>query len=926
MTNPIRKHEKSRYLDATVFRHNVSDVILQAVLRGSIDKKWLVFLVRGSLWYYKDTFTTESVVEEGLTLSFLSLSIVFGKTEIFEEYFEIFRKKYVNSMKSYSTKGVITNSLNTEKNIIAEYAKKLADEHKIQGLCNLLTLFKTCDNIREGIYEAIQYSSLDTTHFANLCYNQRMGYLPAPPVLFIGSLNVDKLDIPDLAQHAAFFSTIFKKLMLDVDEKTNYILIKWITAFPITFSHIIRVIAKPFMESLKLQKSTVRPIVFSLESDRIFHVGTDYKGRQHVETKMDGKVYNSFLSPGVDINMYTGKFIFMGQGLFVPKLAYHFPKTRGVVSRLCFGNSISNGVFISARQLAKDLDYTDDAIVDNVLDILCSPVFKKRKTLDIPYPKRCFLTKRDLSICAETFLDDLSDQEQTIFYAFVWAGIFLYSGNQTSITKVLLLLFDALITPLSLKDRVKIPSQQEQMWRSLCSTKVLTPLPSSMKAFCVWCDTLENPFIGLIYLYFHHTEASKEFLYLVQSSGRVLSPFMSSETLSNMGRIVGIAASKNTPSSLRRLAYQSICLTGSYQSLESWTQDFLQGELDIPDVPISIRLRPSYEDHFTLVFNREDRWIEPYTSAFLVIAEGYLSEDFEISIKNEEGMGQSVYEEVLRMLWKYVLENEIFYLATDADGNEGLCISPHTHCYNDLIVKQLAAISSLCVSRGLYLPFPISGDLWNIVYNAPDIDFDTEDLKDPNCKVPKYFGPYKILQNLSNEMSDQDFIINFSIEDDILDRETSIRQASVPVLECLDSFAQGWRLYNNYHFLCDVSPVDLNKMWCEPNRVSTTFEGFKSVLLQNEEKMDFIFLEYVEGLSVEDLKKLVKFVTGKERLPLLELGEDNISVVWKVGKHNLPTAQNCTNTLMVGDCVHSLQELVAYMIPIFNFETVFGFD
>lgn len=71
-------------------------------------------------------------------------------------------------------------------------------------------------------------------------------------------------------------------------------------------------------------------------------------------------------------------------------------------------------------------------------------------------------------------------------------------------------------------------------------------------------------------------------------------------------------------------------------------------------------------------------------------------------------------------------------------------------------------------------------------------------------------------------------------------------------------------------------------------------------------------------------------MTGKPRLPLPELGESLVSVVWNsdpraVGA--LPRAQNCTHTLLMPHPALPLAptDVVRILQPVFEFETVYGF-
>ena len=83
------------------------------------------------------------------------------------------------------------------------------------------------------------------------------------------------------------------------------------------------------------------------------------------------------------------------------------------------------------------------------------------------------------------------------------------------------------------------------------------------------------------------------------------------------------------------------------------------------------------------------------------------------------------------------------------------------------------------------------------------------------------------------------------------------------------------------------------------------------------------FKDYASRLSNLELKYLVSFITGSPRLPNVIFNENKISVIWTPAPYiSLPTAQNCTNTVIL-NC--DPKNLVSYMRPIMDFDTVFGY-
>ncbi len=120
---------------------------------------------------------------------------------------------------------------------------------------------------------------------------------------------------------------------------------------------------------------------------------------------------------------------------------------------------------------------------------------------------------------------------------------------------------------------------------------------------------------------------------------------------------------------------------------------------------------------------------------------------------------------------------------------------------------------------------------------------------------------------------------------------------------------------------------DLNNIWCEPEKQAVTFQSFIRCFEQKNRE-DELFLRYIRTLDQSNLKILLNFITGKKRLPLCELGEEQMSVTWRGEVGKLPIAQNCTNTLIIpADAVDKdVDGLAEVMKPIFRFNTIYGFS
>jgi hypothetical protein len=88
------------------------------------------------------------------------------------------------------------------------------------------------------------------------------------------------------------------------------------------------------------------------------------------------------------------------------------------------------------------------------------------------------------------------------------------------------------------------------------------------------------------------------------------------------------------------------------------------------------------------------------------------------------------------------------------------------------------------------------------------------------------------------------------------------------------------------------------------------------------------FSSYLEMLETNELVTLTHFITGKRRLPCLDIGEDMIRVAWDPTVTNpaaLAKGQNCTNTLILPYYADSVERIALAIDPVYRFGTVFGF-
>lgn len=278
---------------------------------------------------------------------------------------------------------------------------------------------------------------------------------------------------------------------------------------------------------------------------------------------------------------------------------------------------------------------------------------------------------------------------------------------------------------------------------------------------------------------------------------------------------------------------------------------------------------------------------------------------YNMLVKDSLAVGVSVFEYILKDLWDTAIKIHFFVENKELEYEMEPSI-----CDRVCDVKEareflffLGFVSSLCVSKGLYLPYKLDSSLWAYMYRpykktSLSILFKKQ-FERYKCKFihMKKYEMQSILGVGKRETIDEKIITNY-----------------LPCRKDLNAFKSGWLSFSNKISLRHLS-----------DKVND-FLAFQHVqeAKMNEVIRNELLRSYCSSLDEQKLSHLMKFITGRERLPYLQLGEYPINVIFKDASV-LPLAQNCTNTLILPRSVKSIQDLEKCLICVFEFDSCFGF-
>lgn len=751
-------------------------------------------------------------------------------------------------------------------------------------------------------------------------------------------------------------------------------------------SHLPRLLAfmdhkiRPFLTSLLPRRPRVRRVIQTLDRAHVFRVHRsqctyEFLNAQHCLVKfgtyqfvLDRHTYE--ISPGA-------YWIVLLHGATVtpathPWICQHVARYQGHVPRLRFGLTRSDGMIWPIDEVTPfypQLLAVPDAPLHDLTSLFglrkttknCTRGTERDRKPAVPFAEACVLTRQQLQGIASLFAQ-WSAEQRYLFYFMFW--------NLDGTTR---LPYDAVCPAFGqtwismLEDTMdwtqgqdlrelrtwiplpKLDAQQLQM-RSLFWSRWQFWLPRTalhVQALALFQST-KSPLLLLTELMPAPLQRPVtrtlmgEVCRLSHRLENVWLPLMVPAQLSAEGavdtgkRLLGLLLAPDFPSELRRLVWQSlhnlpIYGTGRLQRGHPFFPDRVYPVMTAEEVQTLPRLFVKFQNDWlvpdqsvSLLFSRAEALAVDVTLLEAVAAQlqdraVVHTRQVELGFVHEPGRGPSVMAEVLTVLWQSALRDGVIRVL---DEDNTVCVVEGAHPEHHRRLYELGLVSALCIHRGYHLPYPLHTGWWRSL--VTDWESDVFTL----CQIfPEWAEPrLHMIRNLTTEQRRTTFADLVSQDPDSLTDEELVQICFLPQRDALEAFVSGWNVCMNHVDLGPVLP-HLNGMFCETQRLDITVANLERVLSVHHGN-DYVFLEAVKQLSTDQLQRLVQFITGKARLPVLERSEDRIRVVWGgPGASTLPRAQNCTNTLLMPDLPTPLtpNHVLDCLRSLFEFDTVYGF-
>lgn len=297
-----------------------------------------------------------------------------------------------------------------------------------------------------------------------------------------------------------------------------------------------------------------------------------------------------------------------------------------------------------------------------------------------------------------------------------------------------------------------------------------------------------------------------------------------------------------------------------------------------------------------------------------------------LRLLGEPAMGRAVYELVLQEHWQHVLQQR--WLSMNDEGQVEIapqltrnqCIGVHSAMY------FLGLVSSLAVRQGLYLPLPLTRELWQHLLCIASLEKPAL-LEAYRERIAHFetLGEFDTLKQLMGVGDDRS----------ILNHGDLFLEVAGPDSATLAFFVLGWQSVTPA--FAPASAVRSRSFWTrlDPNTLlvqANTAQAITPLAVAQAGVLNAphptLWSDFVMLLQPQELQQLVAFITGKKRLPCPEMGEPPLQVEFRPSNcyeaPSLPTSQNCFNVLRVNQVVQTASELYQHMSPIFKFSTCFG--
>lgn len=923
----------SCYAGSQDLKETVRNSIINKVFWKHLPSNWLVFLL--------DETTQPAVIlpeklivtlnvrgkQEKFCFTALALAVLFQRFDMFIWNSPSLFKKELKSMNNGNYN---VWSLFEHNNVINRFLHNISRPSSRDLMVGIMSIVYKWNSPHTNISNMLCGVKIDSRTVFKLCVETPpvwTGFNSYPMLPFTYQL-VDAISEDDLLMcmqsHRVIVKDKILNFVLEMDEERDEES-SWIADNVRQTLNILDHKIKPFMKALYsriMKKDTlvkrVTPIVISLESSVIYELSYNNHTYHTIKfTSKDGKNYKVVLNEK-DFKLSKSEnknLIFVPSGHFVDHPTY----SDNYVSKRSFKSQDprirSDGILYTVKEMA---DIFNSGRVEPTHELLTNiKIYKRRqhskKSLNrvlIPFMKICHLDFADLTVFSKEF-QTFTQEQRYIFYILFWN---IKEINLLEWVKRpgLCKFVDSFLTRLT--DMNELPKMlsglNSALWVKLrCLMEQLSP--RSKAVILVMTTESLNEMITPVVDSSDDVETFSYVINLISNMNVVLQ----SHSKIDVCKAVSLLYSGNIPPNLRRLLYHILSTSRITCQKTTVLDPHKYNDCKYGDINVKLYMTHSEMCSETIQFDRVERKFYMLDNIYHLCNSPKIEPGrFDIVFKNEIGIGESVYEEVLKCAWDAALEDG--YMTRYEDGTICLSIGADfskyiTHSF------ALGLVSALCIQRKFNLPYKLSEELWSYL------------VHDSSFFIPPrlLFSVYNTRMEQTNKLSSQEFSYMFgcSLEESVDNKRSDIIQAlSVPNIELLNSFKNGWTLIKNGISLDNIDPSLLNQTFCLELETDISYIEFEKLFDRRCDKDD-IFLNFVSTLSKHELLKLVEFMTGKKGLPNISMGDEKLSVFW-TGNDDavLPIAQNCINSVICS--IPMVSRLRKVFRPIFRFETSFGYS
>ena len=240
-----------------------------------------------------------------------------------------------------------------------------------------------------------------------------------------------------------------------------------------------------------------------------------------------------------------------------------------------------------------------------------------------------------------------------------------------------------------------------------------------------------------------------------------------------------------------------------------------------------------------------------------------------ILFHKEVGIGEGVRQEVLQCIWDDAIKDGMFMWA-DYDET---CLIPGPGEFGEEKLYNMARLIALCIHQGLFLPYRLHDDFWEVLCECIINEDRLTDMED------HFVTRWMQCQNMYAELSKDELVDALGLDEKeaTMDKDTIIRTMSLPSPKTIKTFVRGWKNSLPGTYLT-MFKGEWNDMFCEKlwhgGELRSEFEDYFTY--ENNDYRRIV--DEVYRLPIENQKQFFFFVTGKKRPPQIQRNEQRISI------------------------------------------------